>query len=133
MTTTGSVRRTYLRTRQGHEHGKVTFIELFFDLVFVFAITQLSHSLLADLTFAGAAEIVLLFMAVWWAWIYTSWVTNWLDPERTPVRLLLLALMLAGLVLSTSIPTAFGERGLSFALAYVVHAGRPQRCSCSGS
>jgi low temperature requirement protein LtrA len=52
-------------------------------------------------------------------WIYTSWVTNWLDPERAPVRMLLFALMLAGLVLSTSIPEAFGARGITFAAAYV--------------
>ena len=52
-------------------------------------------------------------------WIYTSWVTNWLDPEQTPVRILLFALMLGGLVLSTSIPKAFEERGLAFAVAYV--------------
>ena len=107
-----------LRERRAHEHGRVTFIELFFDLVFVFAITQLSHHLLEHFTPAGALQTLIMFLAVWWVWIYTSWVTNWLDPERTPVRLLLLALMLAGLVLSTSIPHAFEGRGLTFALAY---------------
>jgi low temperature requirement protein LtrA len=59
-----------------------------------------------------------LFLAVWWVWVYTSWITNWLDPERTPVRILLFLLMLGGLVLSTSIPRAFESRGLWFALAY---------------
>jgi low temperature requirement protein LtrA len=54
-------------------------------------------------------------VAVWWVWIYTSWVTNWLDPERTPVRLLLFA----GLMLSASPPEAFADEGLAFALAYV--------------
>ena len=107
-----------LRARRAHEHGRVTFIELFFDLVFVFAVTQLSHALLEDFTPAGALHAALLLMAVWWAWIYTSWVTNWLGPEQTPVRLLLLALMLAGLLLSTSIPEAFESRGLVFAAAY---------------
>ena len=58
-------------------------------------------------------------MAVWWVWIYTTWVTNWLDPDKTPVRLMLFALMLAGLVLSTSIPEAFGGKALAFAGAYV--------------
>ncbi|KGM33264.1 low temperature requirement protein A [Inquilinus limosus] len=111
--------RGLLRPRKAHEHGKVTFVELFFDLVFVFAITQLSHGLLHDLTLLGAVHTALLFLAVWWVWIYTSWVTNWLDPERTPVRLLLLVLMLAGLVLSTSLPEAFAEKGLAFAGAYV--------------
>src|SRR5262245_49618651 len=84
--------------------GKVTFIELFFDLVFVFAITQLSHALLAHLTLLGAIETAVLFMAVWWVWIYTSWTANWLDPELTPVRLMLMVLMLAGLVMSAAIP-----------------------------
>jgi low temperature requirement protein LtrA len=111
-------RGNLLRVRKGHEPGRVTYMELFFDLVFVFAVTQLSHTLLRDVPPAGALRTAFLLMAVWWVWIYTSWVTNWLDPERTPVRLLLLALMLAGLILSTSLPDAFGARGLSFALAY---------------
>jgi low temperature requirement protein LtrA len=55
---------------------------------------------------------------VWWVWVYTSWITNWLNPERTPVRILLFVLMLGGLVLSTSIPKAFESRGLWFATAY---------------
>ncbi|MFT3953359.1 MAG: low temperature requirement protein A [Piscinibacter sp.] len=93
-------------------------VELFFDLVFVFAVTQLSHALLADLSPRHAFEVALLMIAVWWVWIYTSWVTNWLDPERTPVRLALFVMMLAGLVMSASIPQAFGERGMAFAIAY---------------
>lgn len=109
----------YLRARSPHEHNKVSFTELFFDLVFVFAITQLSHFLLKHLTLMGAVQTGILFLAVWWVWIFTSWVTNWVDPERTPVRLMMYGLMLAGLVLSTSIPEAFEGRGLSFALAYV--------------
>jgi low temperature requirement protein LtrA len=63
-------------------------------------------------------HVTLLFLAVWWVWVYTSWITNWLDPEKTPVRLLLFLLTLGGLVLSTSIPTAFEGRGLWFAIAY---------------
>jgi low temperature requirement protein LtrA len=108
-----------LLRRRTDSHHRVTFVELFFDLVFVFAVTELSHGLLGHLALAGAVETTLLFMAVWWVWIYTSWVTNWLDPERTPVRLMLFALMLAGLVLSTSIHKAFETRGLAFAGAYV--------------
>jgi low temperature requirement protein LtrA len=114
-----SARSGLLRTRKEHEHSRVTFVELFFDLVFVFAVTQLSHNLISHFTALGLVETALLFMAVWWVWIYTSWATNWLDPDRTPVRLMLFALMLAGLVLSTSIPKAFDERGLAFAGAYV--------------
>lgn len=101
-----------------HQHNRVTYAELFFDLVFVFAITQISHTLLAHFTPLGVLQVTLLFLAVWWVWVFTSWITNWLDPEKTPVRLLLFAMMLGGLVLSTSIPKAFEERGLWFAIAY---------------
>lgn len=100
-------------------HGEVKFVELFFDLVFVFAITQLSHLLLAHLDPVGAAQTTLLLLAVWWVWVYTSWVTNWVDPDKTAVRLLLFGLMLAGLVLSSSIPKAFDSRAIPFACAYV--------------
>lgn len=107
-----------LRARDGHEHARVTNIELFFDLVFVFAVTQLSHGFLEHLTLAGALQTGLLLVAVWWCWINTSWITNWLNPDKTPVRFLLFALMLAGLVMSASIPEAFGETGFYFAFAY---------------
>lgn len=99
--------------------GKVSMVELFFDLVFVFAITQLSHTLLAHLGGQTALEVGLLLVAIWWVWIYTTWVTNWLDPERVPVRVGLFAMMWVGLVMSTAIPQAFAERGLVFAAAYV--------------
>ena len=108
-----------LRTQSEREHRRVTSVELFFDLVFVFAITQLSHLLLAHLDLGGVLQTGLLLIAVWWVWIYTSWVTNWLDPDKTPVRLMLFVLMLAGLILSASIPKAFESRALTFAGAYV--------------
>ena len=101
-----------------HQHSRVTYAELFFDLVFVFAVTQISHTLLAHFTPLGVLQVTLLFLAVWWVWVFTSWITNWLNPEKTPVRLLLFAMMLGGLVLSTSIPAAFEARGLWFAIAY---------------
>jgi low temperature requirement protein LtrA len=107
-----------LRGKPENGHHRVTFVELFFDLVFVFAVTQLSHTLLEHLSLLGALQTALLLLAVWWVWIYTSWVTNWLDPETTPVRLMLFALMLGGLVLSTSLPKAFDARGWAFASAY---------------
>ena len=101
-----------------NQPNRVTYAELFFDLVFVFAVTQISHTLLGRFTALGALETTLLLLSVWWAWVYTSWVTNWFNPELTPVRILLFLLMLGGLVLSTSIPKAFESRGLWFALAY---------------
>src|SRR6202163_353749 len=101
-----------------HQHSRVTYAELLFDLVFVFAVTQISHTLLAQFTPLGAVQTTLLLLSVWWVWVYTSWITNWLNPEQTPVRVMLFALMLGGLVLSTSIPKAFESRGLWFASAY---------------
>jgi low temperature requirement protein LtrA len=100
-------------------------LELFFDLVYVFAITQLSHLLLDHPTVGGALETLFLLLVVWWAWQYTTWFTNWFDPDALPVRLMLSAVMLASLVMSVAIPEAFGERGLMFALAYVaIQVGR---------
>jgi low temperature requirement protein LtrA len=114
-----AARKSHLRPRGGErDHARVTYVELFFDLVFVFAVTQLSHGLLEHLTLLGAVQTGLLMMAVWWVWIYTSWITNWLDPDLPAVRLMLFALMAAGLVLSASIPQAFAERGMVFAIAY---------------
>jgi low temperature requirement protein LtrA len=111
-----SARTSHLRVRHGH--ARVTYVELFFDLVFVFAVTQLSHGLLEHLTPLGAIETAVLMLAVWWAWIDNAWITNWLDPEHAPVRLLLFVLMLLGLVIAAAIPKAFETRGLAFALAY---------------
>jgi low temperature requirement protein LtrA len=111
--------RSLLRRRGHAGDGRVGMVELFFDLVFVFAITQLSHTLLGDLTAHSALQVGLLLLGVWWVWIYTSWVTNWLDPERVPVRACLFVLMLAGLIMSASIPKAFSSLGLAFAATYV--------------
>jgi low temperature requirement protein LtrA len=113
-----SQRRTLFRLTQPNQHSRVTNAELFFDLVFVFAVTQVSHTLLGRFTPLGVLQVTLLFLAVWWVWVYTTWITNWLDPDRTPVRVLLFLLMLGGLVLSTSIPQAFEGRGIWFASAY---------------
>lgn len=113
-----------LRRRDGH-HARVSFAELFFDLVYVFAVTQLSHELLTNLTLTGVFQTLVLWFAVWLGWQYTCWVTNWFDPETPRIRSLLFAVMLAGLVMAAAIPGAFGERGLVFALAYVaIQVGR---------
>ena len=104
---------------------RVTFLELFFDLVYVFAVTQLSHLLLAHLDWAGAAETLVLLTAVWWAWNFTAWFTNWFDPDQLAVRLAIIGIMLAGLVMSAALPEAFGGRGLVFVLAYLaIQLGR---------
>ncbi|MBY3344034.1 low temperature requirement protein A [Rhizobium laguerreae] len=111
--------KNWLRAKGSASSNKVTFLELFFDLVFVFSISQLSHALAAHYTPLGVAEAALMTFAVWWVWIFTAWVTNWLDPDKMPVRGMLVALMMLGLLLSASIPEAFGDKGLLFAGAYV--------------
>jgi low temperature requirement protein LtrA len=113
-----SQRGTLFRLTEPNQHSRVTNAELFFDLVFVFAVTQISHTLLGRFTPIGVLQVTLLFLAVWWVWVYTTWITNWLDPDRTPVRILLFLLMLGGLVLSMSLPQAFEGRGIWFASAY---------------
>lgn len=110
--------RHMLRERVQGQHARVTTLELFFDLVFVFAVTQLSHGLLAHLNPLGALETGLLAFAVWWAWVFTAWITNWLNPEHPSVRAMLFVLMGVGLVMSTSLPQAFDARALPFALGY---------------
>jgi low temperature requirement protein LtrA len=104
--------------REGHE--RVTNVELFFDLVYVFAVTQLSHHLLPQPTAPKVLQTALLLAMVWLVWAYTTWVTNWLDPERIPVRVLLLALMMVSLAMSAALPRAFGDSGLLIGLAYAV-------------
>ena len=117
-------RRSMLRNHGGG-YAAVSNLELFFDLIFVFAVTQLSHFLLADLSFAGAYKTALLFAAVWWAWMYTTWATNWVDPDRAPNRLMLGSVMFASLVMSSAIPQALGASGLAFAISYIaIQVGR---------
>jgi low temperature requirement protein LtrA len=108
----------HLRTRDEGEQ-RTTAVELFFDLVYVFAITQLSHLLLADLSVTGAARAAFLLLVVWWAWIYTTWMVNWFDPDSTPVRAVLVGVMLASLLMAAAVPTALGGEGALFGVAYV--------------
>jgi low temperature requirement protein LtrA len=100
-------------------------LELFYDLVFVFAITQVSHLLLVHLTWTGVLQSLIVLFAVYWSWNYTTWTTNELDTETIPVRLLLLGLMLVSLLMSVAIPQAFESYALLFAASYVaIQIGR---------
>jgi low temperature requirement protein LtrA len=108
-----------LRDRGGDRVVHVTNMELFFDLVYVFAFIELSQHLYQDLTLRGGAEMLVMFIAVWWGWNGTAWATGWIDPERIPVVLLLSVVMLLSLVVATAIPDAFTDRGLTFACGYV--------------
>jgi len=115
----------FQRSRDAVERQRATALELFFDLVFVFAITQVSHLLLGDLSLNGVGQALLVLLVVWWAWNYTTWVTNELDPDSVAVRMLLIGLMLASLLMAVAIPQAFGEHGLLFAGSYVaIQVGR---------
>ena len=106
--------------QQTGEEQRATWLELFFDLVFVFAVTQLSHLLLHHLTLRGALQTLFLLLVVWWAWIYTTWMTNWFDPESVLVRLVLLVVMASSLLMAVSIPEAFGNLAPLFACSYIV-------------
>jgi low temperature requirement protein LtrA len=98
----------------------VTPIELFFDLVYVFAIGQLSHHLLEHVDLRTGAETVILTLAVVYAWYMTAWGANWLEPDRRPVQLLLIGLMFASLLMSVAIPDAFDDRAWLFATGYLL-------------
>ena len=120
LSTTEAARRTPALLRDRSSGQRVTNIELFFDLVYVFAVTQLSHYLLGHPTAVGALQAGLLLAMVWLVWAYTTWVTNWLDPDRMAVRLLLVVLMLISLAMSVSLPRAFEDLGLWVGGAYAV-------------
>jgi low temperature requirement protein LtrA len=120
---TTTARSSALRTSDGA--GEVTNIELFFDLVYVFAVTQLAHFLSQHPSADGAVEAAVLLAMVWQIWVYTTWAVNYLDPNRFPARAMLVVLMLGSLVLAASIPDAFHNRGVLIASMYVaMQAGR---------
>ncbi|MBT2474470.1 low temperature requirement protein A, partial [Microbacterium sp. ISL-103] len=112
--------RDVLRPTNSRRADRVTYVELFFDLVFVLALTQLSAYLYENQTPLGTFEGVIMVCALWWAWVSTTWVTNWLDPVALPVRGAVITLAFVALVMSVSIAEAFGERAWAFAIAYVV-------------
>lgn len=100
-------------------------MELFFDLVYVFTVSQLAHHLVHDVDARGMAETLVLTLAVMYAWFMTVWTSNWLDGDRQPVRLLLLCLMFASLVMSSSVAEAFGDRAGLFVVGYLtIQIGR---------
>jgi low temperature requirement protein LtrA len=99
---------------------KVTPLELFFDLVFVFAITQVTALMADEPTWAGLAKGMLVLSALWWAWASYSWLTNTVNAEEGATRAVMIAAMAATLVASLAVPGAFGSEALVFALAYTV-------------
>jgi low temperature requirement protein LtrA len=98
------------------EGERVTPLELFFDLVFVLAITQCTALMSHDQTWSGLAQGLLILGVLWWAWVGYSWLTSVIDPEAGVVRLVIFAAMAAMLIVSLSVQEAFGNLGLTFAL-----------------
>ncbi|WP_431937241.1 low temperature requirement protein A [Micromonospora sp. RP3T] len=104
--------------------GRATFLELFFDLVFVFALTRVSQRLVTDVDSghlaAGVGRTLLLFLVLWHVWTITTWVTSRYEPERVVIQAVVVGVMFGSLVLGVTLPRALEERALTFALAYVV-------------
>jgi low temperature requirement protein LtrA len=105
------------RLREGEEE-RVTPLELFFDLVFVLAITQCTALMSHDPSWSGLAQGLLVLGMLWWAWVGYAWLTSVVDPEEGAVRLVIFGAMAALLIVALCVPQAFGELGLVFALAY---------------
>ena len=99
---------------------RVTPLELFFDLVFVFGITQVTNHMSADPTWAGLGRGLLVLAALWWAWTGYAWLTNMLEPEEIAVRAGMVVAMAAMLVVALAVPQAFGDDAVVFAGAYLV-------------
>ncbi len=108
-----------VHTREDGEE-RVTPLELFFDLVFVFAFTQVTAFVYGDPTWAGLAKGLVVLSVLWWAWVAYSWLTNTVDPEQGEVRLVVFGAMTAMLVASLAVPDVFGNDAFVFACAYAV-------------
>ena len=102
------------------EQETVTPLELFFDLVFVLALTQATALMAAEPTWEGLAKGLLVLGVTWWSWVGYAWLTSVVDPEEGAVRLVMFAAMAAFLVAALCVPQAFGESAFVFALAYAV-------------
>ncbi|GAB4101437.1 low temperature requirement protein A [Micromonospora taraxaci] len=104
---------------------RTSFLELFFDLAFIFALTRLSRVLLDDLSMGGGFRVLILLAALWWVWFVTAWSADWFDPRAPLIVVLLLWVMFGGLLMAAAVPTAFDSHALVFAVAYVaIHLGR---------
>jgi len=101
------------------EH-QVTPLELFFDLAFVFAITQVTRLLAEDPTWGGVFRGILVLAALWWAWSVYAWLTSTMDVDEDGVRLAMLASMGAMLIVALAVPGAFADDAVLFGVAYLV-------------
>jgi low temperature requirement protein LtrA len=127
MSTEVASGRAHRLTAVLRQEETVTPLELFFDLVFVLALTQCTALMAAEPTWAGLAKGVLVLGVLWWSWVGYAWLTSVIDPEEGAVRLVIFAAMAAMLVAALCVPRAFGDAGLIFAIAYafvrIAHIG----------
>jgi low temperature requirement protein LtrA len=105
--------------RDPRQAGGATFLELFFDLAFVFAFTRLSQELHKDVTWFGLWDTTVTLLALWWVWSTTVWLTERLDPDRPLVQIVVILIMFWALILAAAVPEAFGGSGTVFAIGYV--------------
>ena len=111
--------------RDAESPRRVTLLELFFDLVYVVALSLISRGLIVDLDWDRAFQALIMLMAMWWTWAITTLVTDVYDPQRSEIKVLIIAVMFGALLMTTTIPEAFAGRGLIFAGTYVaIHLGR---------
>ncbi|MET8833885.1 low temperature requirement protein A [Micromonospora sp. NPDC004540] len=111
--------------RNHAEPQRATYVELFFDVILVFALTRLSHTLFTDLTWLGALHTVILLAAFWWVWVFTAWTTDRLNPAQPAIQVVIIPIMLGTLIMAGAAPTAFGGDGMIFAATYVaIQVGR---------
>src|SRR5665213_1171657 len=113
-------RSDLLRPDSGEDAHRVTYVELFFDLVLVFAVTQISHILIRNQRALDLAHSAILTLVVWWLCVTMTWAANWLNSERAWVRALLIVMLLLGLLMAAAIPEAFASRALLFAIAMIL-------------
>ncbi|MEA2220568.1 MAG: hypothetical protein QOJ35_3194 [Solirubrobacteraceae bacterium] len=118
MSTEVASGRAHRLTTVMREEETVTPLELFFDLVFVLALTQCTALMAADPTWAGLAKGMLVLGVLWWCWVGYAWLTSVVDPEEDAVRLVIFAAMAALLVVGLCVPKAFDDAALIFAIAY---------------
>ena len=105
---------------EGEEERKTSYIDLFFDLVFVFAFTQVTALILEDTSAEGFLRAALVLAMVWWAWSAYAWMTNAIDIENVVTRLIIFTAMAAGFFMALAVPDAFQDEAAWFAVAYFV-------------
>jgi low temperature requirement protein LtrA len=111
--------------RAPEDPRRASYLELFFDLAFVLALTQLSRSLGSNLDLVGAVQTLVLLGGLWWVWVIAAWLTDWFDPGTRVVQGILGLMMFGGLLMAAAVPGAFGAYALVFAGTYVaIHIGR---------